>query len=109
MSAIQIRRTLARRRRRITVLMVFVTLAGALALHHAAPSADMHGMSEAAACLAVLAVGVAVAVVAAGACPVTLPRAPLRASLRAAVVARVPRARPPRAGPLFLRLRVVRR
>ncbi len=105
----QIRRALRRRRRSVAVLLALAGITCALALHHVAPSADMHGMSEAAACLAILAVGVAIMVVAAGPDAVPVRRAPRRSTPHAIVLARSPRPRPPRGGPLFLRLQVVRR
>jgi hypothetical protein len=87
-------------------MMALLAITGLVAMHHGAPM-DMHAMPAAAVCLAVLGVGVAVAAVAAF-------------GFRARLVLPVdwlipaswpagPRSVPARAGPLYLRLAVLRR
>jgi hypothetical protein len=105
-SAIHLRQLLRRKRRRLGLVLALVAVTGLVALHHGAPM-DMHAMPAAAVCLAVLGVGVAVAAAAASGFRARLaPPAdwPIPASWPTG-----PRSVPARAGPLYLRLAVLRR
>jgi hypothetical protein len=105
-SVIRIRRLLRRSRRRLTLAVTVVAATGLVALHHGVPM-EMHGMPAAAVCLAVLGAGVAVAK-AAGA--LMVPRLALPVDWLVPVVwLTEPRSVPARAGPLYLRLAVLRR
>lgn len=103
-----LRRAMSGSRRRVVVALALLSLAGAVAVHHAAPS-DMSAMTGHGICLAMLA-GALVAAAAAGVKRLhTAP--PVRAILRLVAVTLVvlaPRSAPARAGPLYLRLRVLR-
>jgi hypothetical protein len=106
---IALRRRISRARRGGVLLIVTIGLASAVVAHHT-PIGDMHGMAGHAIelCLAIVAVGAALAAmaVAAGA----LPRPPHVLGRRqpAASLRRVLRAPGARAGPRYLRLLVVR-
>jgi hypothetical protein len=105
-SVIRLHRFLRRSRRDVTLAVVLVATAGLVALHHGVPM-DMHEMPAAAVCLAVLGAGVAVAV-AAGA--LFAPRLALPVDWLVPIVwLTEPRSVPARAGPLYLRLAVLRR
>jgi len=105
-SAIRVRRLLRRSRRRLTLAVIVVAATSLVALHHGVPMA-MHHMPAAAVCLAVLGAGVAVAK-AAGA--LLLPRLALPVDWLVPVMwLTEPRSVPARAGPLYLRLAVLRR
>ena len=95
------------RRRTALVAAVTVLLAGLVIAHHGLPM-DMHGMPEAAVCLAI---ATAVVTVAAGAPILFQPDRVLSrlVPLIADVWTPAPHGAPARAGPLFLRLQVVRR
>jgi hypothetical protein len=83
-----------------------LAITGAVAMHHGALM-DMHAMPTAAVCLAVLGVGVAVAAAVASAFP---RRLALPADwLIPAPWPTGPRSVPARAGPVYLRLAVLRR
>jgi ABC-type nitrate/sulfonate/bicarbonate transport system substrate-binding protein len=105
-SAIQLRRLLRRTRRRLGLVMALLAITSLVAMHHGAPM-DMHAMPAAAVCLGVLGVGVVGAVAAAFgfrarlALPVDW--------LMPASWPTGPRSVPARAGPLYLRLAVLRR
>jgi hypothetical protein len=105
-SVIHARRLLCRSRRRLTLAAVLVATASLVALHHGVPM-DMHEMPAAAVCLAVLGAGVAVAT-AAGALFVLRHALPVDWLLPVAWLTE-PRSVPARAGPLYLRLAVLRR
>jgi len=104
----RVRTALRRSRRKLVVALAVIGLAGAVAAHHGAPM-DMHAMPAAAMCLAIVAV--AGAAVTAGAAVAAWRR------IWAPVIRCGPRPgwtseqrRPPaRAGPLFLRLQILRR
>jgi hypothetical protein len=105
-SAIHLRRLLRHTRRRFGLVMALLAITGLVALHHGAPM-DMHAMPTAAVCLAVLGVGVAAAAATAFGfrARLALPADwPMPASRPAG-----PRSVPARAGPLYLRLAVLRR
>jgi hypothetical protein len=107
MSPLHLRRILRRSHRRVLVLLALLSVTGAFVVHHDMPM-DMHGMSAGVACVAILAVG---AVVAIGAAVTLLPRP---WSLPTDLMSRhdrtvAPRSVPTRAGPLHLRLLVIRR
>jgi hypothetical protein len=105
-SLIRARRLLRRSRRRIALAVVVVSATGLVALHHGMP-VDMHEMPAAAMCLAVLGAGAAVAnTVAAAFAP--RPALPVDWLLPVARPSE-PRSVPARAGPLHLRLSVLRR
>ncbi len=107
MSPLSLRLALRRSRGRLAVLLVFLGLASAVAVHHGMPK-DMHGMSGPAICLAVL--GGALLLLAG----VALTRAarrrarPTNVASPRALVTLLPRCAPARAGPLYLRLAVLR-
>jgi hypothetical protein len=106
-SVIRVHRFLRRSRRHVTLAVALVATTGLVALHHGAPM-GMHEMPAAAVCLAVLGVaGVAVA----GAVGALLARRlALPVHWRVPVVwLTEPRSIPARAGPLYLRLAVLRR
>jgi hypothetical protein len=105
-SAIDLRRLLRRTRHRVGLVMALLAITGLVALHHGAPM-DMHAMPAAAVCLAVLGVGLAAASAAAFGFQARLA---LPADwLIPASWPTGPRSVPARAGPLYLRLAVVRR
>jgi hypothetical protein len=105
-SAIHVRRLLRRSRRRVTLAVALVAMVGVVALHHGMPM-DMHDMPAAAMCLAVLGAGAAVAT-AVGWPFVARLALPVDWLLPALWLAG-PRSVPARAGPLYLRLAVLRR
>jgi hypothetical protein len=103
-----LRRAMCGSRRRVAVALALLSLAGAVAVHHAAPS-DMSSMAGHGICLAMLA-GALVGAAAAGVKRFRT-AVPAPAVLRLAAVTLVvlaPRSAPARAGPLYLRLRVLR-
>ena len=108
MSLISVQWAMRGSRRRLAVLLMVLGLGGAVAVHHAMPM-DMHAMAGHSVCLAVLAAG-ALLVAAAFAVRRVRPRPPRRTSVR------IPASRPvaccwstpARAGPLYLRLSVLR-
>jgi hypothetical protein len=104
-SLIRARRLLHRSRRHLTAAIVVVAIS-LVALHHGVPMV-MHEMPAAAVCLAVLGAGVAVAS-AAGAVFVARWALPANWLLPLLWFTR-PRSVPARAGPLYLRLAVLRR
>lgn len=106
MSAIHLRRLLRSTRRRLGLVMALLAIATLVALHHSAPM-DTHAMPAAAVCLAVLGVGVAVAAAAALGFRARL-ALPVNWLTPASCPAG-PRSVPARAGPLYLRLTVLRR
>jgi hypothetical protein len=105
-SAVFIRRLLRRARWRLAAVVAVLAITGLVAAHHGMPM-DMHAMPTAAVCLAVVGAGVAVAAAIGGVFPARLalpgdwviPAAP-RSWTRSV---------PARAGPLYLRLAVLRR
>lgn len=107
MSPLRLRRALRRSRHRLAMLVVLACLSGAVAVHHGMPS-GMHAMPGQAICLAMLAAGALLAI---GAVLVTR-RAdrsrPVGVRTPRALVALTPRSVPARAGPLYLRLAVLR-
>jgi hypothetical protein len=105
-SVIRVRRVLRRSRRHVTLAVVLIATTGLVALHHGVPM-GMHEMPAAAVCLAVLGAGVAVA----GAVgPLLAPRLALAVDWVVPIVwLTEPRSVPARAGPLYLRLAVLRR
>jgi hypothetical protein len=105
-SAIRIRGLLRRSRRRLTLAVIVVAATGLVALHHGMPM-DMHQMPAAAVCLAVLGAGVAVAN-AAGALLMARLALPVDWLVPVPWLTE-PRSVPARAGPLYLRLAVLRR
>ncbi len=105
-SVICVRRYLRRSRRRVTLAVLLVAITGLVALHHGMPM-DMHEMPAAAVCLAVLGAGVAVAT-AAGALFAQRLALPVDWLVPTAWLTE-PRSVPARAGPLYLRLAVLRR
>jgi hypothetical protein len=105
-SVIHVRRFLRRSRRHLAVAAILVATTGLVALHHGMPMA-MHEMPAAAMCVAVLGASVAVA---AGAGALFVPRLALPVDWLVPVVWLTrPRSVPARAGPLYLRLAVLRR
>jgi hypothetical protein len=105
-SAIHLRRLLRRTRRRLGLVMALLAITGLVAMHHGVPM-DMDAMPAAAVCLAVLGVGVAVAATAA--VGFRARRAFPADWLIPASWPTGPRSVPARAGPLYLRLAVLRR
>lgn len=108
MSPLRLRMSLRRSRRRLVVVLALLALGGAVAVHHAMP--DMHSMPGHTICLAVLAGAalLAVGISAARDGRPVLPRPLLRLALRSLVIP-APRTVPARAGPIYLRLGVLRR
>jgi hypothetical protein len=107
MSLLALRSVLSRSRRRVVVLVGTIALVGAVAAHHGLP-VDMHDMPAAAMCIAVVAAAIGVATaLGALALPGVQP-SPEAWRPRWAWIG-APQAAPVRAGPLFLRLQVVRR
>ncbi len=107
MSPMSLRAALLSTRRRLAVVLVLICLAGAVAVHHGMPM-DMHAMSGQTVCLALLAGGVLLAAgvaVATGRAPrlhvaeLSTPVTPSGTWCRSV---------PARAGPLYLRLAVLR-
>jgi len=107
-SALHIRSFLRHSRSRLPVVLVFLVLGGAVAVHHGMP--EMHSMPAGGICLAVLsgAVLLAAAVSVMRQCRVSPPRPPTRLALSSLIPA-APQAVAARAGPLYLRLGVLRR
>ena len=107
MGPIAIRALLHASRRRLAIVVVLLGLAGAVAVHHGMPM-DMHAMGGHTVCLALVLAGVALA--AAVAIAVKPARARRLADQRAPVtrLSRSCRSVPARAGPLYLRLAVLR-
>jgi hypothetical protein len=108
MTAVALRRAMSGPRRRFAVALALLSIGGAVAVHHAAP-ADMSSMAGHAICLAVLGAGL----LAAGGVGVKRLRAaaPARPVLRlmpVTLVVLAPRSVAARAGPIYLRLRVLR-
>lgn len=108
MTALRARTLVRSPRRRLLAFVVILALGGMLFYHHAEPS-DMDGMVAGALCLAILGGGTALLL--SEALPRWLPK--LRAISiprpRAASRPSSVRTVPARAGPLFLRLSVIRR
>ncbi len=107
MSPMSLRAALRSSRRRLAVVLVLVGLAGAVAVHHAMPM-DMHAMPGQTVCLALLAGGVlliAGVALRTGRGPrlhvaeLSMPVTPSRTRCQSV---------PARAGPLYLRLAVLR-
>ncbi len=107
MSLIALRGALRSSRRRLAIVLVLVGLVGAVSVHHGMPM-DMHAMPGHAACLALLA-GAALLVVGAAASVVRDSRS-RNGNLRTPVTPSGTwcRSVPARAGPLYLRLAVLR-
>jgi len=99
------RSLVTRARRHLALALVLLTLCGALAVHHGLPS-GIHEMDAAVMCLAVL--GAAVAISTALAVRAPLPRPTLGSPGGGVLVAVVPGPIWARAGPLHLRLAVLR-
>jgi hypothetical protein len=108
MTALRVREALSTPRRRLAILAVLLALVGLVAYHHSEPS-DMDGMVVGAVCLAVL--GGAAAALAVEVLRLRLPRPPVsqRPGLLFATRPAPVRGIPARAGPLYLRLAVLRR
>jgi hypothetical protein len=105
-SLIGVRRLLRRSRRHLALAVVLAATTGLVALHHGMPMGT-YEMPAAAACMAVLGASVVVAT-AAGA--LFVPRLRLPADWLAPLLwLTEPRSVPARAGPLYLRLVVLRR
>jgi hypothetical protein len=108
MSIISIHRLLRSARRRLALVVALLVVSGAVVAHHGVPM-DMHAMPAAAMCLAVI----GTAVLAAGAALLAVIGAPMRAVATLwqphPSPTRAPRSAPVRAGPLFVRLQVLRR
>ncbi|MDX6703059.1 MAG: hypothetical protein QOF26_3285 [Baekduia sp.] len=110
MSIISAHRLLRSARRRVVLAVALLVVGGALVAHHGVPAAmDIHAMPAAAMCLAVIGTAVAAAgiVMLADLGRLARPMAVLWV-LHAAPVS-APRSAPVRAGPLFVRLQVLRR
>lgn len=109
MSTMALRRAMARPRRRLAVALVLVAVATAVAVHHA-PQTGMAPMPGHSVCLAILALGAGLAAATrlARVAVLALPRPLLRIPVPTLVVL-APRSVPARAGPLYLRLCVLRR
>jgi hypothetical protein len=105
-SAVSIRRLLRRARFRLAAVVAVLALTGLVAAHHGMPM-DMHAMPAAAMCLAVVGAGVAVAAAIGVAFPVG--PAPVADGLMPRAPGSPARGVPARAGPLYLRLTVLRR
>ncbi|HEY0279116.1 MAG TPA: hypothetical protein VGC32_12690 [Solirubrobacterales bacterium] len=106
--SMRMREGLSGRRRRLWVVVAVLCLAGVLAYHHSVPSA-MDGMSAGSVCLGVIGGGIALLAPALGERLRSLPGPPARRPSRAPVRHLSPRAAPSRAGPIYLRLAVLRR
>jgi len=107
MTPLSLRRVLRRSRYRVAVVLVLLGLGAAVAVHHGLPM-DMQDMPGHAICLAVLGGGLLLtAGVALTAAARRLPRSAEHPTLRALIVPS-PRSAPARAGPLYLRLAVLR-
>jgi len=108
MSLLRLRSWWRRPKRRVAVALAMIALLGAVSTHHAVPT-HMDGMAAAAVCLAVTGLGVTVAV--ARGTLAWLPTSRPLDLLQPLTAIRVPAplAAPARAGPLFLRLSVLRR
>jgi peptidoglycan/LPS O-acetylase OafA/YrhL len=107
MSPIALRGSLRSSRRRLAVVLVLLGLAGAVAVHHGMPM-DMHAMPGHTVCLALLA-GAALIVAGAARAAARVPR-PRVAELQTPVrpLGAWCRSVPARAGPLYIRLVVLR-
>jgi hypothetical protein len=107
MSRLALRRVLSTSRGRVVVVVATLALVGAVVAHHSVPT-DMHDMSAGVMCIAVVGAALGVATVIG---PLALP--PVRSSPQAWRPSwtwiGAPRSAPVRAGPLFLRLQVLRR
>ncbi len=101
-SPLTLRRAIRRSRRSVTLLAVSAAITASVAVHHAMPMA-MHGMDGTAVCLAIMAVGVAAAVVSLVTFPCGFPRPRSEPRLRA-LVDNSPRSVPARAGPTGLQV-----
>lgn len=108
MTMIQLRAVLRTPRRRVLLLLAVLILGSAVFYHHAEPT-DMDGMVGGALCLAVLGGGTALVI--SGASRRWLPELRALPPLRPKSLVRplTLRSVPARAGPLFLRLSVLRR
>lgn len=108
MSALRIRSFLGHSRRRLSVVLVLLVLGGAVAVHHGMP--EMHSMPAGAVCLAVLGgAGLLTAAVSlVHECRISPPRPPTRLA-PSSLIPTAPKAVAARAGPLYLRLGVIRR
>lgn len=107
MSPMSLREALRSSRRRLAVVVVLLGLAGAVSVHHGMPM-DMHGMSGDTVCLALLAGGVLLVTgIALASPPGPRPRA-VGLSTPVAPSGTWCRSVPARAGPLYLRLAVLR-
>ncbi len=108
MTVLRVREGLSTPRRRLAILAVLLALVGIVAYHHSEPS-EMDGMALGAVCLAVL--GGATAALAVEVLRVRLPRPPAsqRPGLLFLTRPTPVRGIPARAGPLYLRLGVIRR
>ncbi len=107
MSPLSPKRVLRRSRHRLTLLLVLLGLASAVAVHHGMPM-DMHAMGGQAICLAVLG-GALLLVTGVVLTAVARRRArPTDLSTPRALIVPLPRSAPARAGPLYLRLAVLR-
>jgi hypothetical protein len=107
MSLLALRRVLGRSRCRVVVLVATIALVGAVAAHHSVPT-DMHDMSAGVMCIAVLGAGIAVAS-AIGLLALRRMSATPSAWRPTWTWIGAPQSAPVRAGPLFLRLQVLRR
>ena len=108
MSIISAHRLLRSARRRVVLAVALLVVGGALVAHHGMPT-DMHIMPAATMCLAVIGTTVAAARIAllVDLGQLRRPRAVLWVPHATPVSA--PRSAPVRAGPLFVRLQVLRR
>jgi hypothetical protein len=105
-SVIRVRRFVRRSRSHLALAVILIATTSLVALHHGLPMA-MHEMPAAAVCLAVLGAGVVVASAAGASLARRL--APAVDWLVPVVWLTAPRSVPARAGPLYLRLAVLRR
>jgi hypothetical protein len=88
--------------------LAFAALAGALTVHHGMPG-DMHGMAAGAMCLAVVAGTTALAVAVHRGRPAGAVRSFVSVAVRDGIWVPPARGRAVRAGPVFLRVQVLRR
>ena len=102
-----LRRAMRCSRRRATVALILLVLGSAVAVHHAMPG-DMHAMPGHTVCLAVLAAGALIAAVAVIGVTRARPPRPTSVALPASRCVTCSWSIPARAGPLFLRLLVLR-
>lgn len=108
MTMIRLRAVLRTPRRRLLLLLAVLILGGAVFYHHAEPT-DMDGMVGGALCLAVLGVGTALLISDASRRWLPEWRALPLLRLQSTLWPSTLRSVPARAGPLFLRLSVLRR